>query len=137
MSLDLVLAGAAFGSTARTEHEGDSATLRQGLATFSVTARFAPTSAVQPMVSVTSGAYRAQWAGSAEAPRIANSGRTWSGVSGGGAGVWLQPTSGFALSLQGEVLAAWAKTVVRFEGESAASAGSPMVLVSASAAGVF
>jgi len=137
LSIDLMATGAAFGSAVRTNHEADSATLRQGLATFSVAARFAPTSAVQPLIFGSTGAYRAAWAGSAEAPRIANSGRTWSGISGGGAGVWLQPTGGFALSLQGEVLSAWSKTVVRFEGESAASAGSPMVLVSATAAGVF
>lgn len=137
IAIDLVLTGAAFGSAARTEQEGSSATMRQSLATFGVTARFAPTSAVQPMLSVSSGAYRMAWAGSAEPPFTANDGHTWSGVSGAGAGVWLEPTGGFALTLQGEVLAAWARTVVRLEGERAASAGSPMALVSATLVGVF
>lgn len=137
IAVDLVLAGAAFGSAARTEREGSAATMRQSLATFSVTARIAPTSAVQPMVSVSSGAYRMAWAGSAEAPLTAKEGHTWSGLSGAGAGVWLQPTGGFALTLQGEVLSAWSRTVVRLEGERAATAGSPMALVSASLVGVF
>jgi hypothetical protein len=105
--------------------------------TFAVTARLLPTSAVQPMLSVSSGAYRMAWAGRAEAPSTANQGSTWSGVSGAGAGVWLQPTGGFALTLQGEALSAWSRTVVRLEGEPAASAGSPMALVSASLVGVF
>lgn len=137
MSLDLVLSGAAFGSRSKTEHEGDTASIRQGIGTFAVTARFAPRASVQPMLTVSSGVYRAEWSGQADAPRVGNEGRTWSGVSGGGAGVWIQPTGGFALSVQGEVLSAWSKTVVRFQGEEAASAGSPMLLVSLSAAGVF
>jgi hypothetical protein len=137
IAIDLVLTGAAFGSAARADHEGNSATMRQTLATFAVTARIAPTSRVQPLLTVNSGAYRMAWAGRAEAPLTANAGRTWSGVSGAGAGVWLQPTGGFALTLQGEVLSAWSKTVVRFEREPAASAGSPMALVSASLVGVF
>jgi hypothetical protein len=137
LSLDLVLTAAALGSTARTEHEADSATVRQALGTFAVTARFAPTASVQPMLSVSSGAYRAEWSGEAEAPRVANEGRTWSGISGGGAGVWLQPTSGFALTLQGDVLSAWSRTILRFRGEEAASVGSPLLFVSLSAAGVF
>jgi hypothetical protein len=137
LSLDLVLSVAALGTAARTEHEADSATVRQGLGLFTVAARFAPTASVQPMVTASTGAYRAEWSGSASPPRVAGSGRTWSGVSGGGAGVWLQPSGGFALTVQGEVLAAWSRTVLRFEGESAASAGSPMLHVSATAVGIF
>jgi hypothetical protein len=137
IAVDLVLAGAGLGSIARTERAASSAVMRQTLMTFAVTARLLPTSAVQPMLSVSSGAYRMAWAGRAEAPSTANQGSTWSGVSGAGAGVWLQPTGGFALTLQGEALSAWSRTVVRLDGEPAASAGSPMALVSASLVGVF
>jgi hypothetical protein len=137
LSLDVILSAAAFGSAVRTRRETDSATLSQGIGTLTVAARFIPTSFVQPMVTASSGAYRVAWAGSATAPRVADSGRTWSGVSGGGAGLWIQPTGGFAATLQGEVLAAWSRTVLRFEGEPVASAGSPMLLVSAAVVGVF
>jgi hypothetical protein len=137
LSLDVVLAAAAFGGTVRTRHEADAATLRQGVGTLTIAARFVPTFFVQPMVTASTGAYRVAWAGSATAPRVADAGRTWSGVSGGGAGLWIQPTGGFAATLQGEVLAAWSRTVLRFGGEPVASAGSPMLLVSAAAVGVF
>lgn len=137
LAVDVVLTGAGLGSTARVEREGSSVVTRQSLATFAVVARLAPTSRVQPMLSANSGAYRMAWAGSAEPPLTARQGRTWSGVTGGGAGVWVQPSDGFALTLQAEVLSAWARTVVRMEGVRAASAGSPMALLSASLVGVF
>jgi hypothetical protein len=137
LALDVVLAVAAFGGAVRTRHEADSATVHQGIGTLTVAARFVPTSVVQPMVTASTGAYRVAWAGNATAPDVAGSGRTWSGISGGGAGLWLQPTGGFAATLQGEVLAAWSRTVLRFGGEPVASAGSPIVLVSATAVGVF
>jgi hypothetical protein len=136
-SLDLLLTGVAFGTLARAEYAGSSAAVRQSLGTLSVAARLGPTHAVQPTVSVSSGAYRAAWAGDASAPLTGRAGRSWSGVSGAGAGVSVHPTSGLSLAAGAEVLAAWSRTVVRFQGAPAASLGVPMVLVSATAAGVF
>jgi hypothetical protein len=136
-SLDLLLTGVALGTLARAEHAGSSASVRQSLGTLSVAARIGPTHAVQPTVSVSSGAYRAAWAGNANAPLTGRGGRSWSGVSGAGAGVSVHPTPGLSLAAGAEVLAAWSRTVVRFQGVPAASLGAPMMLVSATAAGVF
>jgi hypothetical protein len=54
-----------------------------------------------------------------------------------GAGIWIQPAPGFALELAGDVGRAWAKTIVRISGEEAGETGSPLVVLSLAAVGVF
>ncbi len=137
VSLNVVLTASAFGSQATTSTASGEARVRQGLGTVGLVARFNATGAVEPLLSLSSGAYLTDTDGVADAPYVARTRRTWSGATGAGAGIWLQPGAGFAVSLQAEVLEAWARTMVRIAGEQAATAGSPMVLVSASVAGVL
>jgi hypothetical protein len=137
LSLDFVLTGAAFGNQVRVDRDQGSVASRQEFGTFAVVARLGPWQVVQPMLSLSTGAYRVEVEGSAAPPATSRTDRTWSSVSGAGTGVWLQPSKSFALTLQGEVLVAASRTVVRIAEEPVATAGSPMVLVSASAVGVF
>jgi hypothetical protein len=46
-------------------------------------------------------------------------------------GLWLQPVKGFGLALEGQLLDAWSKTVVRIAGQDAAEVAAPLLLLSA------
>jgi hypothetical protein len=75
--------------------------------------------------------------GSATGSGLGHEDQTWSIFTSVGAGVWVQPTSGFAIELEGHVGRAWAKTIVRIDGQDAGETGSPLLLLSIAAVGVF
>jgi hypothetical protein len=54
-----------------------------------------------------------------------------------GAGTWIQPDDAFAIELEGQVGRAWSKTIVQFDGPPVAETGSPLVVLSLAAVGVF
>jgi hypothetical protein len=68
---------------------------------------------------------------------ISRSADTWSAVSGGGGGLFVQPSSGVAIVLSGELLTAWSRTIVNIAEQRVASAGAPLLLLTAGVAGVF
>jgi hypothetical protein len=137
LTLDLLGAAAFYGERARLETAQGSARVRQSLAALEIRTRFAPASAVQPFLALSGGAYRAEVEGSAADPALENAADTWSLASGIGTGFWAQPSGGFALIVDAQLLVAWARTIVNIADEEVATAGSPMLLVSVSAAGVF
>ena len=54
-----------------------------------------------------------------------------------GAGLWLEPFPGASCSLEGNLMAAWSKTVVRVNEEDIAEVGAPMGLLSLTLGAVF
>ncbi|HEY3494416.1 MAG TPA: hypothetical protein VGK73_07015 [Polyangiaceae bacterium] len=137
LTLDVLGVAAFYGAEARVQTAQGSARVRQSFAGLELWSRFAPAAAVEPFLSLSGGAYRTEIEGSAADPALANAEDTWSFATGIGTGLWAQPSRGFAVIMNAELLLAWARTVVQVAGEDAATAGSPMLLVSVSAAGVF
>jgi hypothetical protein len=69
-------------------------------------------------------------AGDAPEPYRNTSARTLSGLLNVSGGIWLQPVSGVGLALEGQLLDAWSKTVVRISGHDAAEVAAPLLLLS-------
>jgi hypothetical protein len=135
-AVDVLANFAAFGGERRLRRLAGEARVKQTLGTLSIAARFLPEQVVQPFVSVSSGIYGVRVDGLA-ANGVSRAGDTWSAVSGGGAGLLLQPTEGIAFVLSGELLAAWSRTIVNIAEQRVASVGAPVLLLTAGVAGVF
>jgi hypothetical protein len=135
-ALDVLASFAAFGGELRIRRAAGEARVKQTLGTLSVGARFADEQVAQPFVFVSSGVYgvRVDGLGTSGLSRSAD---TWSAVSGGGGGLFVQPTSGVAIVLSGELLTAWSRTIVNIAEQRVASAGAPLLLLTAGVAGVF
>ncbi len=117
--------------------DAGSARVNQAWLLAQVALRFVPRAVVQPMLSAGGGAFSAGVAGEAESPNSTSKRRTWSAASVLGLGLWIEPTPGVAWVLEGQGLAAWAKTAVRIDGERVAALGFPAALVSASVIGRY
>jgi hypothetical protein len=119
-----------LGSAVRIEHGPGAAKLRHTLVGLDTVARFLPRGRVQPFVSLGAGLLLLDISGDAPDPYLNSSSRTRSAVLDAGGGVWLQPLPGFGFTLEGQVLGALSKTVVRIVNEDAAEVGAPLLLLS-------
>jgi hypothetical protein len=134
---------AAFGGeSVVTAPEGE-ARVRQALAGVEGVARLLPKSALQPFFLVSAGAYSAHVAGKS-ATASTHTETTWSFATGGGAGLWFQPSppavrsgAGWAVVATGELQVAWVPTAIRIAEQRVATAGAPAALLSAGVAGCF
>ena len=120
-----------LGTSARIEHGDGAATLRHTAVGLDVVMRFVPHRRIQPFVSLGAGLLALDVAGDARAPYFNDSRRTLSGLVNASGGVWLQPIRGFGLVLEGQLLNAWSKTVVRIADEDAAEVAAPLLLLNA------
>jgi hypothetical protein len=119
-----------LGRTARIEHGPGAATLRHTAATLDAVVRFLPHGRVQPFVSLGAGMLALDVAGDAPEPYRNSSARTLSGLVDASGGLWLQPLAGVGLVLEGQLMDAWSKTVVRIAGEDAAEVAAPLLFLS-------
>ncbi len=119
-----------LGRAARIEHGPGAATLRHTAVSLDVVMRFLPRRRVQPFVSLGGGVLALDVAGDAPEPYRNDSARTLSGLVNASGGLWLQPIRGIGLVLEGQLLDAWSKTVVRIAGEDAAEVAAPLLLLS-------
>jgi len=119
-----------LGRTARIVHGAGAATLRHTAATLDAVARFLPHRRVQPFVSLGAGMLAVDVAGDAQEPYRNSSARTFSGLVNASGGLWLQPLSGIGIVLEGQLMDAWSKTIVRISGQDAAEVAAPLLLLS-------
>jgi hypothetical protein len=120
-----------LGRSSRIVRDPGSVTLRHTIVGLDVVARFLPNQRAQPFVSLGAGLLALDVAGDAPDPYRNASSRTLSGLVNASGGLWLQPLPGFGLVLEGQLIDAWSKTVVRIAGEDAAEVAAPLLLVSA------
>jgi hypothetical protein len=120
-----------LGRAAHVEHGEGSATLRHTAVELDAVIRFLPKRRLQPFVSLGGGFLALDVNGTAPEPYRNSSQRTFSGLVTAGGGVWLQPVLGIGLVLEGHLLNAWSKTVVRISGTDAAEVAAPLLLLSA------
>jgi hypothetical protein len=120
-----------LGRAARIEHGRGAATLRHTAVSLDAVVRFMPRRRVQPFVSLGGGMLALDVAGDAPAPLLNSSTRTLSGLVEASAGIWLQPLRGIGLALEGQLMNAWSKTIVRITNEEAAEVAAPLLLMSA------
>jgi len=119
-----------LGRAARIVHGPGAATLRHTIVGLDAVVRFLPHRHVQPFLSLGAGMLVLDVAGDAPDPFRNASSRTVSGLVSASGGFWLQPVAGFGLVLEGQLLDAWSKTVVRIVGENAAEVAAPLLLLS-------
>jgi hypothetical protein len=122
-----------LGRTARIEHGPGAATLRHTIVGLDGVVRFLPRRRVQPFVSLGGGMLALDVAGDAPDPYRNTSKRTLSGLVSASGGLWLQPLAGVGISLEGQLLDAWSKTIVRIAGADAAEVAAPLLLLSSGA----
>lgn len=120
-----------LGRAARIEHGPGSASLRHTAVELDAVVRFLPQRRVQPFLSLGGGFLAVDVTGTAPEPYRNTSRRTLSGLVTASAGLWLQPARGIGLALEGQLLDAWSKTVVRIANEDAAEVAAPLLLLSA------
>jgi hypothetical protein len=131
LALDVRGGFVGLGRAARIEHGPGAATLRHTAVALDAVVRFMPRRRVQPFVSLGGGLLALDVAGEAPEPYRNDSERTLSGLLNASGGLWLQPVSGFGLALEGQLMDAWSKTIVRIAGKDAAEVAAPLLLVSA------
>jgi hypothetical protein len=130
LAIDLRGSFVGLGGAARIEHAPGAATVRHTAVSLDAVMRFLPKRRVQPFVSLGGGALVLDVAGDAPDPFRNSSARTFSGLVTASGGLWLQPIRGLGLVLEGQLMDAWAKTVVRITGEDAAEVAAPLLLLS-------
>jgi hypothetical protein len=126
-----------FGTKSEVTTPGGNATVEQGLGTLDLGFRFDRGAVMQPVLVATGGAYSVNVEGTSEGERVGHEDRTWSVFTSVGAGLLIQPAKAFGIELEGQVGRAWAKTIVRIDGQDAAETGSPLLLFSLAAVGIF
>jgi hypothetical protein len=131
LALDVRAGFIGLGRAARIEHGAGSASLRHTAVELDAVVRFLPKRRAQPFVSLGGGFLAVDVAGTAPEPYRNTSERTLSGLVSASGGLWLQPVKGFGLALEGQLIDAWSKTVVRIAGEDAAEVAAPLLLISA------
>jgi hypothetical protein len=119
-----------LGRAARVQHGAASATVRHTAVELDAVMRFVPKRRIQPFVSLGGGFLALDVVGTAPDPYRNSSKRTLTGLVTAGGGLWLQPALGIGLVLEGHLLNAWSKTVVRIAGEDAAEVAAPLLLLS-------
>jgi hypothetical protein len=129
----------ALGGETEVVASAGSAHVTQSLAGLELVLRLLPDSVVQPLFLVSGDAYVVNVEGESTAPTHTRT--TSSFASGGGVGLWLTPFRGLAptlaFELSGLVEVAWAPTQIRIADQEVATAGAPLILLGASAVGVF
>jgi hypothetical protein len=119
-----------LGRAARVEHGPGAATLRHTAATVDAVVRFLPQKRAQPFVSLGAGMLALDVTGDAPEPYRNSSARTLSGLVDASGGIWLEPLAGVGIVLEGQLMSAWSKTVVRIAGQDAAEVAAPLLLLS-------
>jgi hypothetical protein len=135
--LDLGGTLVALGSASEVRAPDGEASVGQGLGTVDLALRFDRGAALQPVLSTAVGLYSVSVAGTTDLDRVGNQDDTWSLFTSVGAGFWLQPAEAFAIELDGQVGRAWSKTIVQFDGPPVAETGSPLLVLSLAAVGIF
>jgi hypothetical protein len=135
--LDLGGTLVALGSASEVNAPDGEASVGQGLGTVDVALRFDRGATLQPLLSTGVGVYSVSVAGTTDPTRVGNQDDTWSLFTSVGAGFWLQPAEAFAIELDGQVGRAWSKTIVQFDGPPVAETGSPLLVLSLAAVGIF
>jgi hypothetical protein len=135
--LDLGGTLVALGSASHVRARDGEASVGQGLGTADLALRFNRGATLQPVLSLGAGVYSVSIAGTTDASRVGTQKDTWSLFTSVGTGVWLQPAEAFAIELEGQVGRAWSKTIIQFDGPPVAETGSPLLLLSVAAVGVF
>ena len=130
LALDVRAGFVGLGRAARIEHGPGAATLRHTAATLDAVVRFLPRRHVQPFLSLGGGMLAIDVAGATPDPYRNDSGRTLSGLLNASGGIWLQPVRGVGLVLEGQLMEAWSKTVVRIAGQDAAEVAAPLLFLS-------
>ena len=120
-----------LGRTARIENGAGAATVRHTAVALDAIVRFLPHGRAQPFVGLGAGMLALDVTGVAPDPYRNTSKRTLSGLVEASGGVWLQPISGLGLALEGQLMDAWSKTVVRIADQDAAEVAAPLLLLSA------
>ena len=131
LAIDLRGGFVGLGGAARVQHGQAAATWRHTAVSLDAVMRFMPRRRVQPFVSLGGGMLALDVAGDAPDPLLNSSTRTLSGLIEASAGIWLQPLRGIGLALEGQLMNAWSKTVVRITNQEAAEVAAPLLLVSA------
>ena len=119
-----------LGGDARVEHGSAAATVRHTALGLDAVLRFLPRTSVQPFVTLGAGLLVLEIDGDAPAPYRNTSSRTLSGLISTGGGLLLQPLPGFGVIVEGQLMNAWNKNVVRITGEAAAEVAAPLLLLS-------
>jgi hypothetical protein len=135
--LELSLSGAATVKRLQIESPPGSARASQAFGTFDVRLHLAPRSAWHPVLSAGSGVFTVGVAGQAPSPYPTHEGRSWSGMSTAGGGLWAQTSRGLAWIIDAQVLAAWHPTRVVIDGTRIGHIGAPTLFFSAGLAGVL
>lgn len=120
-----------LGRTARIEHGPGAATVRHTAVALDAIVRFLPRGRVQPFVGLGAGMLALDITGVAADPYRNSAKRSLSGLVEASGGVWLQPISGVGLAIEGQLIDAWSKTVVRIADQDAAEVAAPLLLLSA------
>jgi hypothetical protein len=131
LSMDVRGSFVGLGRAAKIEHGPGAAKVRHTAVEMDLVMRFLPRRSVQPFVSLGGGMLALDVTGEAPEPYRNDSARTLSGLLTASGGIWLKPTSTVGLALEGQLVSAWSKTVVRIAGEDAAEVASPLLLLSA------
>jgi hypothetical protein len=131
LSVDVRGSFVGLGRAAKIKHGPGSASLRHTAVGLDLVMRFLPQQSVQPFVSLGGGMLALDVTGEAPEPYRNESERTLSGLLTASGGIWLKPTSSVGLALEGQLVSAWSKTVVRIAGEDAAEVAAPLLLLSA------
>jgi hypothetical protein len=131
LSVDVRGSFVGLGRAAKIEHGPGAAKVRHTAVEMDLVMRFLPHRSVQPFVSLGGGMLALDVTGEAPEPYRNDSARTLSGLLTASGGIWLKPTSTVGLALEGQLVSAWSKTVVRIAGEDAAEVASPLLLLSA------
>jgi hypothetical protein len=137
LTIDLRLSAGGLGAEPEISNAAGVVSAEQGYATVDAVFRFLPNLVVQPLLSVGNGFYTVAIDGRATNPYEPHAARTWSGLTTVGAGLWVEPFPGASCSLEGNLMAAWSKTVVRVNEREVAEAGAPMGLLSVNLGAVF
>jgi hypothetical protein len=119
-----------LGPPAHIEHGPGAARLRHTILGLDAVARFWPHRRVQPFVSLGAGLLVLDIEGDAPEPYRNATSRTRSGLVNASGGIWLQPLAGFGITLEGQLLGALSKTVVRIASEDATEVAAPLLLLS-------
>jgi hypothetical protein len=119
-----------LGRAARIEQGPGAATLRHTAFALDAVVRFLPRHRAQPFVSLGGGCLALDISGAAPDPYRNSSARTLSGLVAASGGLWLKPWSRVGLVLEGQLLQAFSKTIVRIAGEDAAEVAAPLLVLS-------
>jgi hypothetical protein len=135
--LELCIRGAATAKRLELQSGPGTARASQAFGIFDVRLHLAPRSDWHPVLSLGSGVYTVGVAGEAPSPYPTYEGRSWSGLSTVGAGLWAQSTRGLAWLLDAQMLAAWEPTRVLIDGNRVGHLGAPTLFISAGVVGVL